>query len=96
MAQARQLFCGKTWQRVEGGETNRRPGLQITFPAPVVVTAARCGAVPSSAAGHQQTLLLLFAQDAGAPASARFLQLCPGFEQPQSGTRVVQLQVGSR
>lgn len=66
---------------------------QVTFPAPVVLTTARIGAVPSSSDQQQRTQLLLFAQDAGAPASARFLQLCPGFEQPESSTRVVQLQV---
>ena len=59
----------------------------------MVLTTARVGAVAASAAQQQQTLLLLFAQDAGAPASARFLQLCPGFAQPASGTRMVHLQV---
>lgn len=70
--------------------------MQLTFPAPVVLTTVRVGAVPSSAAQQQQTQLLLFAQDAGTPGAARFLQLCPGFEQPESGTRVVHLQVGGQ
>ena len=72
------------------------PGpLQITFPVPVVLTSARVGAAPSAGPAGQRAQLLLFAQDAGAPAAARFVQLCPGFEQPESGSRVVQLQVSS-
>ena len=66
---------------------------QITFPAPVVLTSARVGAAPSAGPAGQRSQLLRFAQDAGAPAAARFVQLCPGFEQPDSGSRVVQLQV---
>lgn len=70
--------------------------LQLTFPGgPVVLTSARVGAVPASGAQTQRAQLLLFAADAGAPATARFLQLCPGFEQPESGTRVVHLQVSA-
>ena len=65
---------------------------QVTFPAPVVLTSARVGAAPSAAA-QQTTQLLLFAADAGTPGAARLVQLCPGFQQPDSGTRVVQLQV---
>lgn len=66
---------------------------ELTFPGgPVVLTSVRVGAVPASSARAQRAQLLLFASDAGAPATARFLQLCPGFEQPESGTRVVQLQ----
>ncbi|KAL4436605.1 hypothetical protein ABPG75_003744 [Micractinium tetrahymenae] len=66
---------------------------ELTFPSgPVVLTSARVGSVPASSAQAQRAQLLLFAADVGAPASARFLQLCPGFEQPESGTRVVQLQ----
>lgn len=69
------------------------PHPQITFPAPVVLTSARVGAAPSAGPAGQRSQLLLFAQDAGAPAAARFVQLCPGFEQPESGSRIVQLQV---
>ncbi|PRW45038.1 G-patch domain-containing [Chlorella sorokiniana] len=65
---------------------------EITFPAPVVLTVARVGAAPSAGPAGQRSQLLLFAQDAGAPATARFVQLCPGFEQPESGSRIVQLQ----
>ena len=57
-----------------------------------MLTAARFGAALGGAA-HQRSELLLFAQDAGTPAASRFLQLCPGLEQPGSGARMVQLQV---
>lgn len=69
---------------------------QITFPVPVVLTSARVGAAPTAGPAGQRAQLLLFAQDASAPAAARFVQLCPGFEQPGSGSRVVQLQVSIR
>lgn len=68
------------------------PPSQVTFPHPVLLTTARVGAVPSSGGFQQPTQLLLFAQDAAAPAAARFMQLCPGFEQPPHGTRSVHLQ----
>lgn len=99
MATGQRLFCVAPGARRRStkspdGPCTRCRAPQITFESPVVLTTARVGAAPSAAAGqHQAAHVLLFAQDASAPASARFLQLCPGLEQPESGTRAVQLQV---
>lgn len=58
----------------------------------MLLTAARFGSVPATSQ-QQPARFALYAQDAGSPGAARYLQVCQEIEQPQHGTREVLLQV---